>query len=146
MGFPHHDNEMAQSSAYYSDPGNGCYHKQWVNYWFHAGHLHIGGLKMSKSLKNFISIREALEMCSARQIRLLFLLQSWHGKMNYSDDSIEETQVKEHQLHEFFLLISALNRKYNDSATVASTPYMLSTSRLLLNKRLNALFNSMYYI
>jgi cysteinyl-tRNA synthetase len=37
--------------------------------------LHIKGLKMSKSLKNFITIRQALEHHSARQIRLMFLLQ-----------------------------------------------------------------------
>lgn len=34
---------------------------QWVNYFLHAGHLHIKGLKMSKSLKNFITIRQALQ-------------------------------------------------------------------------------------
>jgi cysteinyl-tRNA synthetase len=49
LSFPHHDNEMAQSEAYY-----GC--RQWVNYFLHAGHLHIEGQKMSKSLKNFITI------------------------------------------------------------------------------------------
>jgi cysteinyl-tRNA synthetase len=47
--FPHHDNELAQSEAYH-----GC--RQWVNYFLHTGHLHIEGLKMSKSLKNFITI------------------------------------------------------------------------------------------
>jgi cysteinyl-tRNA synthetase len=53
LKFPHHDNELAQSEAYYHD--DGC--KQWVNYFLHSGHLHIEGLKMAKSLKNFISIR-----------------------------------------------------------------------------------------
>ena len=50
----HHPNEMAQSE---------CYHgtQQWVNYWTHAGRLDIRGLKMSKSLKNFTTIRQALE-------------------------------------------------------------------------------------
>jgi cysteinyl-tRNA synthetase len=47
--FPHHDNEIAQSEA-----RHGC--RQWVNYFWHTGHLHIQGLKMSKSLKNFITI------------------------------------------------------------------------------------------
>ena len=51
LKFPHHDNELAQSEAYYDN-------HQWVNYFFHAGHLHIKGLKMSKSLKNFITIRQ----------------------------------------------------------------------------------------
>jgi cysteinyl-tRNA synthetase len=61
LRFPHHDNELAQAEAHY-----GC--KQWVNYFLHSGHLHIDGLKMSKSLKNFITIREALEACTPRQV------------------------------------------------------------------------------
>jgi len=70
LKFPHHDNECAQSEAYLG-------RQQWTNYFWHAGHLHIEGLKMSKSLKNFITIREALEMHSARQLRLMFLMQPW---------------------------------------------------------------------
>jgi cysteinyl-tRNA synthetase len=70
-----HDNELAQSEAFF-----GC--QQWVNYFLHAGHLSIDGLKMSKSLKNFITIREALQEYTPRQIRLLFLLQSWDKSMN----------------------------------------------------------------
>ena len=50
LAFPHHDNELAQSEAYHQ-----CH--QWVNYFIHTGHLHIEGLKMSKSLKNFITIQ-----------------------------------------------------------------------------------------
>ncbi len=51
LRFPHHDNEIAQCEAFHGS-------QQWVNYFLHAGHLHIEGLKMSKSLKNFITIRE----------------------------------------------------------------------------------------
>ncbi len=50
LAFPHHDNEIAQSEAHYK-----C--DQWVNYFLHAGHLHIEGQKMSKSLKNFVTIQ-----------------------------------------------------------------------------------------
>lgn len=50
LAFPHHDNEIAQCEGYFN-----C--KQWVNYFLHAGHLHIEGQKMSKSLKNFITIQ-----------------------------------------------------------------------------------------
>ncbi|KAG5725595.1 Cysteinyl-tRNA synthetase, partial [Termitomyces sp. T112] len=71
LAFPHHDNEMAQSEAYH-DCGS------WVNYFIHTGHLHIEGLKMSKSLKNFITIDEILERHSARQLRLAFLTQLWN--------------------------------------------------------------------
>ena len=70
LNFPHHENQLAQSEAHYDI-------EQWVNFFIHTGHLHIDGLKMSKSLKNFITIRAALKMYSARQIRFLFLLNQW---------------------------------------------------------------------
>ena len=68
LKFPHHDNELCQAEARFG-------HGQWVNHFWHSGHLHIKGLKMSKSLKNFTTIREALAHHSARQLRLMFLLQ-----------------------------------------------------------------------
>eukprot|EP00475_Leptophrys_vorax_P033433 TRINITY_DN5250_c0_g1_i2.p1 TRINITY_DN5250_c0_g1~~TRINITY_DN5250_c0_g1_i2.p1 ORF type:complete len:527 (-),score=139.93 TRINITY_DN5250_c0_g1_i2:1264-2844(-) len=104
LAFPHHDNEIAQAEAFFD-----C--KQWVNYFLHAGHLNIDGLKMSKSLKNFITIRQALELSSPRQIRLVFLLQSWDRTMNYSDEALKEAAVKEKRLKEFFLGTRAVLRK-----------------------------------
>ena len=95
LKFPHHDNELAQSEAYY-----GC--KQWVNTFFHAGHLHIKGLKMSKSLKNFITIRQALKEHSPRQLRLMFLLQPWDKPMNYSDQTVGDAKSKEALFNNFF--------------------------------------------
>lgn len=70
LRFPHHDNEIAQCEAYH-----GC--QQWVNYFLHAGHLHIEGLKMSKSLKNFITIREV--GAASRPHTLLLLADSFNG-------------------------------------------------------------------
>ena len=46
-----------QAEAFYHTAGCACGSSQWVNYFLHLGHLHIEGLKMSKSLKNFITIR-----------------------------------------------------------------------------------------
>lgn len=95
LKFPHHDNELAQSEAYYG-------HHQWVNFFFHAGHLHIKGLKMSKSLKNFITIRQALKEHSARQLRLMFLLQPWDKPMNFSDQTVGAAKAKESLFKNFF--------------------------------------------
>ncbi|XP_042371992.1 cysteine--tRNA ligase, cytoplasmic-like, partial [Plectropomus leopardus] len=53
LRFPHHDNELAQSEAYFEND-------HWVRYFLHTGHLTIAGCKMSKSLKNFITIKDAL--------------------------------------------------------------------------------------
>jgi cysteinyl-tRNA synthetase len=82
LRFPHHDNEIAQSeSAFCND--------NWVNFFVHSGHLHIQGCKMSKSLKNFITIKEALQKYSSRQIRILFLLYNWKDTLDYSDQAME---------------------------------------------------------
>lgn len=87
-----------------------CHSAQWVNYFWHFGHLHIKGLKMSKSLKNFITIREALERDSARQIRLMFLLQAWDKPMDYSDQTIDDAKSKEKRLESFFGMVKGLLR------------------------------------
>ena len=77
LKFPHHTNEIAQAEAYHyatttstmpidavgADPvddnsvGND---NEWINHWVHTGHLYVKGRKMSKSLKNFVTIREML--------------------------------------------------------------------------------------
>ena len=69
-----------------------------VNHFLHAGHLHIEGLKMSKSLKNFTTISEGLQNYSANQIRILFLLNAWDKPMNFSDTQLQESAAKEKQL------------------------------------------------
>lgn len=103
LRFPHHDNEIAQCEAFY-----GC--QQWVNYFLHTGHLHIQGRKMSRSLKNFITIKEILELYSPRQLRMFFLLHKWYGTINYSDTSLYESISKEKQFNEFLMNTSAILR------------------------------------
>ncbi|TPX32432.1 cysteine---tRNA ligase [Synchytrium microbalum] len=99
--FPHHDNEIAQSEAYYD-------HSQWVNYFWHAGHLHIEGKKMSKSLKNFITIREALQQYSAVQIRYMFLMHSWGSLLDYSEGSMAGAKSFESAVNKFLLNAKSL--------------------------------------
>jgi len=63
LKFPHHTNEIAQAEAYRTDHNNHEPTKQeeWIPHWIHTGHLHIHGAKMSKSTKNFITIRKYLQ-------------------------------------------------------------------------------------
>ncbi|KAI0798498.1 tRNA synthetases class I (C) catalytic domain-containing protein [Irpex lacteus] len=107
LAFPHHDNEMAQSEAYHE-----C--GRWVNYFLHTGHLHIEGLKMSKSLKNFITIDEVLQKYTARQMRLAFLTQLWNAKIDFSE-SLMTGEVKnlEATLNNFFRTVKALVHQYH---------------------------------
>lgn len=98
LKFPHHDNELAQSEAHFH--ADGC--EQWVNYFLHSGFLEIEGLKMSKSLKNFITIREALQQFTARQLRILFLLQPWNKTMTYGANAASEMRAREGAFKNFF--------------------------------------------
>ncbi|APA09973.1 hypothetical protein sscle_05g047430 [Sclerotinia sclerotiorum 1980 UF-70] len=87
LRFPHHDNELAQSEAYWSTPG--C-QVQWTNYFFHIGRLRIRGLKMSKSLKNYTTIKTVLSQkeWSARSLRICFLLVPWRMELSIADQQL----------------------------------------------------------
>ncbi|WFD42474.1 cysteine--tRNA ligase [Malassezia psittaci] len=102
--FPHHDNELAQSEAFHCNA-------QWINYFLHTGHLHIEGLKMSKSLKNFISIDEALQRFTARQLRMAFLMQQWNSKMDFRESAMAEVRNAETTFNNFFASVIALQQE-----------------------------------
>lgn len=129
LAFPHHDNELAQAEAHFD-----C--KQWVNYFMHAGHLHIDGLKMSKSLKNFITIRQALEHFTPAQLRIVFLLQGWDRTMNFSDQFVDEAITKEKKLKEFFLEVEVHLRKGTAGKQVWNTTDRVLHEDLLASQSL----------
>ncbi|SCU95895.1 LAFA_0G03004g1_1 [Lachancea sp. 'fantastica'] len=101
LAFPHHDNELAQSEACFDN-------YQWVNYFLHTGHLHIEGQKMSKSLKNFITVGEALEKYSARLLRLTFCSAQWNNPLDFKESLITEVKSFEQTLNNFFRNVRAL--------------------------------------
>lgn len=103
LAFPHHDNEMAQSEACFDN-------YQWINYFLHTGHLHIEGQKMSKSLKNFISVEDSLKMYSSRQLRLAFCLTQWNHQMDFKESLLQEVKSLESLFGNFFRNVRALQR------------------------------------
>ncbi|GAX84748.1 hypothetical protein CEUSTIGMA_g12170.t1 [Chlamydomonas eustigma] len=130
LKFPHHDNELAQAEAYYHHQG--C--RQWVNYFLHTGHLEVEGLKMSKSLKNFISIKDALQRFSARQLRLMFALQTWNKSMMYGEAARTEMTAREAQLKNFFQNVEVVTRNVQQTKVVARW----TADELDLSQRLQA--------
>lgn len=85
--FPHHENEVAQST---------CAHggKQYVRYWMHNGYINIGGEKMSKSLGNFRTVRELLGQYKGEVIRAALLSAQYRSEMDFSTDLLEETKAR----------------------------------------------------
>ncbi len=82
LQFPHHENEIAQSEA-----ANGC---EFVRYWMHNGFLNIDNKKMSKSLNNFFTVREAAAACGYDTIRFFMLSSHYRSPLNYSADILEQ--------------------------------------------------------
>ncbi|HEY73288.1 MAG: cysteine--tRNA ligase [Chloroflexi bacterium] len=89
--FPHNECELAQSEAV-----NG---KQFARYWILAGSLTVNGVKMSKSLGNFLTIKEALKLYTPEAIRFFILSSHYRGPMDYSRDAMMAAQRGVERLH-----------------------------------------------
>ena len=83
--FPHHENEVAQSEAYSGKP--------FAKYWIHNGFLDIEGEKMSKSLGNFLTVKDILEKYDPMSIRMFFLLKHYRSPIDFSEERIREAQT-----------------------------------------------------
>ena len=83
--FPHHENEIAQSESYTG--------KQLAKIWVHTGMVTINSQKMSKSLGNIVTIKQALKIWGANPLRLYCLSAHYSKPLDYTDDLlIESTQ------------------------------------------------------
>jgi cysteinyl-tRNA synthetase len=83
--FPHHEAEIAQMEA---TSGK----KPLVRCWMHTGFLNVKGEKMSKSLGNFMTIREMLERCDADAFRLFVLLAHYRSPIDFSEEVLEQSR------------------------------------------------------
>jgi cysteinyl-tRNA synthetase len=84
--FPHHENEIAQSECY-----TGV--KPFVRIWMHNGFLQLGTDKMSKSLRNLVTIKQALERNSADAIRLFILSSHYRMPLCYSLEALDAAEA-----------------------------------------------------
>ncbi|BFG18925.1 hypothetical protein CerSpe_051990 [Prunus speciosa] len=79
--FPHHENEIAQSCAV-------CNHSN-ISYWIHNGFVTVDSEKMSKSLGNFFTIRQVIDLYHPLALRLFLLGTHYQSPINYSDVQLE---------------------------------------------------------
>ena len=80
LTFPHHENEIAQSEAATGHP--------LANYWLHNGMIIVEGKKMSKSLGNFITIRELLDKSEPMAVRLFILQTQYRKPVDFTDEAL----------------------------------------------------------
>ena len=80
LTFPHHENEIAQSEAATGKP--------LANYWLHNGMIIVEGKKMSKSLGNFITIRELLDKYEPMAVRLFILQSQYRKPLDFTEEAL----------------------------------------------------------
>jgi cysteinyl-tRNA synthetase len=90
--FPHHENEVAQSECYLD-------HQTFANVWWHCGVVQVDGKKMSKSLGNFLTVRDALALAEPNVWRLLFLMTHPRSPLDYSSEKMAQTKATWARLH-----------------------------------------------
>ncbi|MBS7639832.1 MAG: cysteine--tRNA ligase [Candidatus Bathyarchaeia archaeon] len=78
--FPHHENEIAQAEALTG--------KTFVRYWIHNEWLTVEGQKMSKSLGNFITVKDALKMCSPNVLRFFLISAHYRSPIDFNRENI----------------------------------------------------------
>lgn len=91
LQFPHHENEIAQSEAH-----NGC---KFANYWMHNGFLNINDEKMSKSLGNFFTLRDVLNIYDPEVIRFFILKTHYRSPLNFSYEAVNEAKHNLNRLY-----------------------------------------------
>jgi cysteinyl-tRNA synthetase len=92
--FPHHENELAQSRG----AGN-----EFARMWMHNGLLELTGEKMSKSLGNIVSLRDALEKWGRETILLFFMTAQWRKPIDFSDELMSQAAAQAETFRNYFV-------------------------------------------
>jgi cysteinyl-tRNA synthetase len=83
--FPHHENEIAQSEGAFDEP--------FAEVWMHCGALRVGDEKMSKSLGNFWTIREALAKYDGEVLRLFLVRSHYRSQVSFGEEHVGEARA-----------------------------------------------------
>jgi cysteinyl-tRNA synthetase len=111
--FPHHENEIAQSESFTGK-------KPFVKYWLHNGLVQLGEDKMSKSLGNLITIKQALEKYSPDAIRIFILSSHYRSPLTYSEEGLEAAAKGVERLTQ---AVSRQDQTVGKSKTLDAEPY-----------------------
>lgn len=111
--FPHHENELAQSEAANSKP--------YVNMWIHHGFVTIRDEKMSKSLGNFLTIRDILEHYHPEVLRFFIFSTQYRNPLDFSESAMQNAMTGLDRLYECLAAVEKLTEaSSNESKQIAS--------------------------
>ena len=106
--FPHHENEIAQSE--------GANHKPFAKYWIHHGFVTIRDEKMSKSLGNFLTIRDILSHYHPEILRFFIFSTHYRNPVDFSEAAMQDATTGLERLYECVAAIDALKAETRDDA------------------------------
>ena len=89
--FPHHENEIAQSEGAFGVP--------LARFWMHNGFLNIDGEKMSKSLGNFFSLPEVLQLYDTETVRFFLVRGHYRSELGWSDKHLDDARASLRRLY-----------------------------------------------
>jgi cysteinyl-tRNA synthetase len=112
--FPHHENEVAQSEA--------AFGKTFVRFWIHNGFVNINSEKMSKSLQNFLTVREALESHHPETIRMFLVSSHYRSPIDFTPKSMEEAAAGVDRLYATLQRLEALLQATAPTGTSSRGP------------------------
>jgi len=119
--FPHHENEIAQSTCAH---GTGTF----ARYWMHNGYLMVDGEKMSKSLGNFFTVHDLLDKAPGEAIRLTLLSTHYHQPLNWTDDVLGQAKQA---LDRFYAALAKVEDVTPDA--VAAEPFLAPVLAALMD-------------
>ena len=103
--FPHHENEIAQSE--------GAFGKPFARFWIHNGFVNINQEKMSKSLGNFLTIKDILKSYYPETVRLFLLSSHYRSPIDFTDKAMDEVSIG---LDKIYALLKRIEEKKELSA------------------------------
>jgi cysteinyl-tRNA synthetase len=109
LQFPHHENEIAQSE--------GAFGKGFVTYWVHNGFVQINHEKMSKSLGNFLMIKDILKQYHPEVVRLFLLSNHYRSPVDFTDQAMKEADAG---LEKIYTFLERIIRKIGTDQVVSS--------------------------
>ena len=103
LAFPHHENERAQTTA-----AKGI---EFVNYWLHNGFVKVSSEKMSKSLGNFVTIRDIYEHYLPETLRFFLLSKHYRSPLDFTWEGMDEAEKGLKRIYQTLLLIETALRR-----------------------------------
>ena len=131
--FPHHENELAQSE--------GANEKPFVNMWIHHGFVTIRDEKMSKSLGNFLTIRDILDHYHPEVLRFFIFSTQYRNPLDFSEAAMQDAMAGLDRLYECIAAVDRLDNSSQDSSEAVASAKDRNKLETLEDRFQNAMDN-----